>query len=80
MCETDLRTVSNCGACGVACGSVANAAQKAAAEKAAKVEDVKSVTNSLQIRPGGDDAIARVEVVPWSMARTYGAIQSLWPC
>lgn len=37
-------------------GSVANAAQKAAAEKAAKVEDVKSVTNSLVIRPGDGDA------------------------
>ena len=36
-------------------GSVANAAQKAAAAKAAKVDGVKSVTNNLAIRPGGDD-------------------------
>ena len=37
-------------------GSVGNAAQKAAAEKAAKVDGVKSVTNSLVIRPGDGDA------------------------
>jgi hyperosmotically inducible protein len=37
-------------------GSVANAAQKAAAEKAAKVDGVTRVTNSLVVRPGGDDA------------------------
>ena len=37
-------------------GSVGNAAQKSAAEKAAKVDGVKSVTNSLVIRPGDGDA------------------------
>lgn len=37
-------------------GSVGNAAQKAAAEKAAKVDGVKSVTNSLVIKPGDGDA------------------------
>ena len=37
-------------------GNVANAAQKAAAAKAAKVDGVKSVTNSLVIAPGGGDA------------------------
>ena len=37
-------------------GSVANAAQKAAAAKAAKVEGAKSVTNSLVIKPGDGDA------------------------
>ncbi|HEU4594727.1 MAG TPA: BON domain-containing protein [Pyrinomonadaceae bacterium] len=37
-------------------GTVGSAAQKAAAEKAARVEGAKSVTNSLVIRPGDGDA------------------------